>query len=223
MGIRHLDSMQGSRVPETLMAIRLTIRDRRFAADIFARYNTKEGSDYIVSKVALAYLSACLRMFRPRIVVECGAGIGTITDALLSHECGVQHVTSIEHNDFCLGALARNLSHHDPARLTIITDVAELVPTPADMIIGDGSRGRREAYRVARDGSVVFVEGTRSVFRDECLRFLASQGLSVAFTQYGTGALTTLFNSVCRRAAKFACPRIKKGCWIGLVTPPAKC
>jgi predicted O-methyltransferase YrrM len=91
--------------------IRPTRRDRILAREIYNRYKAKPGSEHIATETALVYLSACLREFRPGVVLECGAGIGTITDLVLSHPCRVERVISTEHNEFCLAALARNLQH----------------------------------------------------------------------------------------------------------------
>jgi hypothetical protein len=103
------------------MQIRPTREDRAFAAEIYRRYKAKPGSEHIATEVALIYLSACLRIYRPRTVVEFGAGIGTMTDALLSHPCGVERVISTEHDKFCLGELAYNLRHHDRSRFQTVT------------------------------------------------------------------------------------------------------
>ena len=96
--------------------IRLIEEDLDFGHRFHAKYAKKEGSDHIASETALSYLSYCVRVYKPRIVLECGAGIGMITDALLSHDCKVEKVVAVEDNDFCLRALKKNLLHHDSSR-----------------------------------------------------------------------------------------------------------
>jgi predicted O-methyltransferase YrrM len=122
------------------MRVRPNRSDWRFADELFRRYQAKPGSEQIASRAALAYLSACLRLYRPSTVIECGAGIGTITDALLRHESGPRRLVSFENNEFCLGELARNIAHHDRSRLTIVAGVGPSPITDADMIIGDDHR-----------------------------------------------------------------------------------
>jgi spermidine synthase len=198
------------------MHIRPNRRDRKFAGEIFRRYKAKDGSAHIASAVSLAHLSACLREFRPRRVLECGAGIGTITDALLSHESHVERVVSFEWNAFCLRTLASNLAHHDRSRLAIVTDASELPATPADMIVCDGDFG--DVFRAARPGTVIFSDGTRQEFREQCRCALERGGLTVLFGQHGAGRSLKF-----RYWSRFGIPIFRvapkrKGCWIGQVS-----
>jgi hypothetical protein len=149
--------------------------------------------------------------------LECGAGIGTITDALLSHECRVERVIATEHNEFCLNALGINLRHHDPPRLNVIApDKLPSIRADIDMIVGDGSRGRHDVFRMARQGTVVFVEGNRVKFRAELNCSLSDQGLAVQFDQYG--ARNWLLDRLGARLPAPLRPARPKGCWVGRVT-----
>ena len=211
--------------PGPRLDLRSTAEDLAFAREIYARYQAKPGSDHIASCDALTYLSVCLREFSPRTVLECGAGIGTITDALLSHECHVDRVIATEHNAFCLNALGINLRHHDPSRLNVIAP-EELASLRADidMIVGDGSRGRHHVFRMARQGTIVFVEGDRATFRAELRCSLADQGLTVQFHQYGTGEKDSLLYRWGAHLPAPLRPARRKGCWVGRVTvsgPPS--
>jgi predicted O-methyltransferase YrrM len=144
--------------------------DWKFAEHLFARYQAKEGSRNAARPVSLAHLAACLRTFRPRTVLEMGAGIGTITDALLSHHSGIRRIVAFEHNAFCLAAITQNIDTRDP-RLTIVARREELPAiTDIDMLVADGNYGRAEAYDAVRLGTVFFVEGNRKPFRDDAVR-----------------------------------------------------
>jgi protein-L-isoaspartate O-methyltransferase len=199
--------------------------DWTFAEDLFARYQAKEGSRNAARPVSLAHLAACLRTFRPRTVLEMGAGIGTMTDALLSHHSGIRRIVAFEHNDFCLAALARNIDARD-SRLTIVARREELpaVITDADMLVADGNYGRAEAYDALRLGTVIFVEGNRKPFRDECCQALQRRGLTVTFREHGARyglKISTKFRR--KHASRLWLPVIKrfrrtKGCWIGQVS-----
>jgi precorrin-6B methylase 2 len=214
------------------MQIRPSLRDRWFARRLHARYSAKPGSEHIASRVALAYLSACLRVYRPRTVIECGAGIGTITDALLSHWSGVERVVSIERNDFCLGELAKNLRRTD--RLTLITQAANLslLTNSADMIVADGQYGTEEAFRTARPGTIIFAEGNRRNLRADCQALLAARNLAVTFNELGVSYVhhRKLRRSRVRRVRGLvpiwklitSTKRLSKGCWIGVVSEHAQ-
>src|SRR5262245_2001014 len=199
--------------------LRPSKEDITFARQIYQCYKAKPGSDHIASCDALTYLSACLREFCPRTVLECGAGIGTITDALLSHTCRVDRVIATEHNAFCLNALGINLRHHDPARLDVIApDKLPSLAADIDMIIGDGSRGRHDVYRKARRGTIIFVEGNRSTFRTELYGSLSDQGLTVHFDQFGPGDHHSLLYRLGQHLPAPLRPAKRKGCWVGRVT-----
>lgn len=204
--------------------ITLTREDRRFAAKVFARYKSKVGSEHIASKVALAYLTACLRQFKPKVAVECGAGIGTMTDALLTHPCGLAHVFALEPNAFCRSALAENLSHHDASRITVIGKDKNLkgIEFPSiDFLVADGGFARKRLYEMVKEGSVVFVEGSRGVFRTEMQQTLRERGLAIEFVEYGYHI--PLLSRLPRRWQQRLPSRIRpkkqriKGCWVGQV------
>src|SRR5258708_24469779 len=97
-----------------------SIEDCQFAKEIYDLFSKKPGSEHIASEVSLQYLAACLRLFKPSKVLEMGAGIGTITQAVLSHPCAVRELVSTETNPFCLKVLRENLRDDSP-RLTLVT------------------------------------------------------------------------------------------------------
>lgn len=80
----------------------INANDKRFASEVHSRFSSKSGSERIATKFALAHLSAVLNKYKPMDVIEYGAGIGTVTYALLSHPVGIKKLTTTEQNDFCL-------------------------------------------------------------------------------------------------------------------------
>ena len=84
------------------------------------------GSEHIASEASRQYLAACLRLFKPAKVLEMGAGIGTITETVLSHPCGVSELLSTEANPFCLKSLRESLRDFEAGRLTEFPPVLAL-------------------------------------------------------------------------------------------------
>src|SRR5689334_12958041 len=84
------------------LRIEIDEADRTFGKSVHAEFKRHPGAEHIASQIALAYLSACLRSFRPRKVLELGAGIGTITYALLKHPCELEHVVATESDAHCI-------------------------------------------------------------------------------------------------------------------------
>jgi hypothetical protein len=197
------------------LRIRPNRSDKKFAEAIFARYAAKEGSGHIATATSLAHLAACLRVFRPRSVLEIGAGIGTITDALLSHPSGVEHVVAIEQNDFCLRALAGNLRHHDAARFLVVSDPRQIPEQSFAMIIGDGHFAGFDVFAAARAGTIVFADGRRQEFRQECERQLRIRNLGISFTRHGAGRRLKLRYWSRIGLPVFKVAPVRKGCWIG--------
>jgi hypothetical protein len=117
--------------------------DRALAGSIHREFKAKTGSDHIASEDALAHVLACVREYRPAIAVECGAGIGTITSALL--QGGTQWVIAYEHDNFCRSALLQL----DNKRVTVVNgDICS--GAQADLIVIDGKCGLDVAHRYAK-------------------------------------------------------------------------
>lgn len=209
------------------MNIQLNPFDLEFAAWIHGRYRTKPGAEHIASLAALAYLSATLRTFRPQNALELGAGIGTMTDAILLHPLCPEMLWTIEQNEFCRGQLALNLSHHDkPSRFNyaVIETPAQLVSHRLagriDLLIGDGGFGITQEIETLHARSVVFAEGIRRDFREMVDKNLP-RGCTIAFEEFGVthswgfGALPFLWRYTALKAWPTRLRR--KGCWIGQV------
>ena len=143
--------------------------DRSYAEWVHKGYLHKPGSEKIASIPALTYLSACLRTFKPKSILELGAGIGTMTDFILTHPFRPSTFWTVEQNDFCQNALKVNLAHHNPDRYTVLTTLKELAAADiggnVDLYVGDGGFYVPEEMRGAHSGTVFFAEGDRRKLR----------------------------------------------------------
>ena len=197
-----------------------SIEDCQFAKEIYELFSRKPGSEHIASEVSLQYLTACLRVFKPSRVLELGAGIGTITETVLSHPCAVSELVSTETDPYCLSVLRNNLRGPGLQRLTVVTTPSELsqLKFVADMIIGDGGFYSSEELSTARVGTVFFSEGRRGKLRDAFSRELSAKGWTIAFENYGS---FWKWGMKPKNLFGFSLPlpryRKGKGCWIGVV------
>jgi len=203
-----------------MLALELIDDDRAFARKIHQRFLQKPGSAHIASETSLQYIAACLRVLQPAHVLELGAGIGTVTEAVLTHAFQVRKLVSTETDDFCLKALQENLSNPNDARWTVVTDPSQLAALrfQADLIIGDGGFYSNEEMRAAHAGTVFLAEGNRSKLRGLFSKALAGTAQAVVFRQFGA---SRKFAVVKHDVLGFSIPLIrrvkKKGCWIGQV------
>jgi precorrin-6B methylase 2 len=197
-----------------------TGEDCDFAHVIYECFRKKPGAEHIASEVALRYLSACLRLYRPQTVLELGAGIGTITAALLRHSCGVRRVVATETDAFCLTELKSNLSADEQARLAVVRTKDELrdLHFTAAAIVGDGGFYSTEEMNTAMMGTLFFVEGERRKLRDIFQKQMAAKGWGINFQKYGNSRTLEMGRRKLL-GISVKLPRFKKnkGCWIGRV------
>ena len=203
-------------------SISVSIEDCLYAKEIYELFSRKPGSEHIASEVSLQYLTACLRLFKPSRVLELGAGIGTITETVLSHPCAVSELVSTETDPYCLSVLRNNLRGPGLQRLTVVTTPSELsqLKFVADMIIGDGGFYSSEELSTARVGTIFFTEGRREKLRNAFTKELTAEGRTITFINYGS--VWKWENGFRRRLGRTAfLPRFRKtkGCWIGVVCP----
>lgn len=175
---------------------------------------------------ALAHLSALLAAVKPRSAIEFGAGIGTLTYAILAHPCKVATVTTSEDNDFCLGQLERNIPDAFKSRLTVITGMDQLAsaPAPVDLVAFDGGFYDPGEVRFLAAGSVCFIEGARASTRRIVEAKLAERGLACDLENHFQGYRYFAFDhwrdrDTNKHNFRFRWRKKIKGCWIGRVSP----
>ena len=197
-----------------------SVWDFEFGKWFYEKYKKMPGSQHIATDRALAYLSACLTIFKPKTVLELGSGIGTMTDAMLMHPYRPNLLYAIEQNNFCQNALRSNLSHHDRSCWQLITTIEELsaanITEKIDMYVGDGGFYLAEEMAGAHLGTVFFAEGDRKRLRSIFADNLHAEW-HVEWQEFGESHKWAL-----RRIWRLhlPCPkRVRlKGCWIGQVT-----
>lgn len=134
------------------------------ARTIYERFRAFPGSDWIAKPEPIAGVIRHIARARPRAILEVGAGIGTLTHAIVATLRAVSHparVVSIEHDAFCLAALDEHLGQ-ELAQVDVAPDSSKLAPGAFDFVIVDGGTLERGGYAelVATRG-VVLVEGGR--------------------------------------------------------------
>ena len=166
-----------------------TDEDKHFAQKIFTDYRKKPGSDYIASEFALANLSALLNKIKPTSVIEYGAGIGTMTHALLAHPVGIEKVLATETNAFCLEQLAKNIPAEYKNKLHLISnlDDLEILRRRCDLVIFDGGTVSPDEIAFLGEGSYCFIEGGRAKTIARVNAQLEKSGLICHFTTVGAG------------------------------------
>jgi len=100
--------------------------------------------------------------YQPARILEIGAGIGTLTAAILATAPVDASIVSVEDNDFCLSALRANLGDQFN-RILVVSSVAD-VSGQFDLVIVDGHQIMDVTKLVAPSG-FVFVEGDRPLQR----------------------------------------------------------
>ncbi len=208
------------------MEIVPTAEDERFAREVYERFRAKPGSARIASAFALAHLAALLRERRPRSALEIGAGIGTVTWALLAHPVGVERVVATEDVPFCLEQLDRNLTQEMKNRLHLVTEPRTFasVQGPFDLLIIDGVWDWEAVAARLREGSACFVEGQRKRERADLREALRRRNLDCVFVPYRRGfRIQFSWEWPTSGGVLRVRPRIRlsrrplKGCWIGEV------
>jgi hypothetical protein len=177
----------------------------------------------IANITALAYLAACLRIVKPRRILELGAGIGTMTTLMLEHPSDVEQIITTEDNDFCLNALEENLPEKERHRLKIVTSLDELTALDGtfDLAICDGGFDREEQFRGIGPGCMSMFEGGRAAHRRLFGRFLARFGWRYQPENHSSPGLTIKLLPMRWKLFGVPMPLIKirrrKGCWLGWV------
>ena len=138
-------------------------------SQIYNHFKQRPGSQHIATANAVDGLIKWLDRKKPQRILEIGAGIGTMTHAILNYvenhakDLNDPVFTSVEDNDFCLEQLEKNLGQRlDKVRL--VNDLSDVQHSSEqfDFLIVDGGKPEdgRFASLVAERG-VVFIEANR--------------------------------------------------------------
>ncbi len=198
--------------------------DWEFARAVRARFEGKPGAERIATEFAIAHLSALLSDRSPKTVLEFGAGIGTLTYALLNHPSGVEKLVSTESNAFCLEQLEINIPDGMKPRCQVVTDLEDLLEEPGtfDLVVFDGGFYDSREIQFMDKGSVCFIEGARRKTRQSVIEELERRGLSCRLDNHHRGYRYFALNRIKQYESgkskwKFRWRKQRKGCWIGQV------
>ena len=198
--------------------------DWDLAREVHDEFAQKPGATHIATEFALAHLSALVRAVRPTKVLEFGAGIGTISQLLLSHPNTIETVNSTESNRFCIEALTAKFCDHFPQHFELITDpeLLDLERQYFDLVVIDGLLEPGQFDALQRD-SFCFVEGSRKSTRKTITKELQRRNLTITFENYNRGVRyfdwsMQFPDGRARKSPKFKFRKILKGCWVGKVS-----
>lgn len=144
------------------------------AASVYRHFKSLPGSDHIAKPVNLSAIIEICKKEKPTRVLELGGGIGAISYAVLAHSDAF--IDIYENNDFCIGALQKNLKEFE-GRFSIIPDYKTLPPARRyDFFVVDGgtSGTKDDEYKMMVHNFIrhleslkfVYIEGRRGLQRD---------------------------------------------------------
>lgn len=207
------------------MDLQLEDGDHAFAEKYHSIYAKKPGAEHIASKFALAYLGAILRVTKPASVIEFGAGIGTMTHAILAHPDKVEKLVTTETNQFCLDQLALNIPNDHKNRMFLIDDLEQLkkIEGKFDLMVFDGASATASQIAFLKEGAICFIEGERKKTVKTVKKLLRAHGLTCEFKNYDQGyRYFTLYKKdkakIGEKRWKFKFRRYIKGFNVGHVT-----
>ncbi len=208
------------------MIVKPSEADWEFAESVHARFAVRPGSQHIATEFSLAHLSALLKASRPKTILEFGAGIGTLTYALLTHPADVAEIVSTECDAYCLEQLELNIPADLKPRNRVVTDMDVLLQEPVtyDLVVFDGGfYDSRETLFMDKD-SFCFIEGSRQATRDSVAEQLRKRGLACHLDNHHQGYRYFSFGRAKKsgsgkRKLNFQWRRSLAGCWIGQVEP----
>jgi len=164
------------------------------ADEIYRQFNNKGGSEQIASLFAIRLLLRLVDIYQVSSVLELGAGIGTLTSAILAGTNA--SVTAYENSTYCIGELKENTKNY--RTFDLITGYEELTNSQAEMLIVDINTSIFNIKKLVQESNfkVIFIEGHQlaqrvnvisGIRRDQKLRYLdfrdrnCSKGAGVFF------------------------------------------
>lgn len=119
-----------------------------------------EGNHHIASEYAILKLQKLITQFEVKNVLEVGLGIGAIAGSLLTANPQLNY-TGTEQNEFCLGALRKNLGENY-IKLKVYSKLDELPQEKFDLIIIDGKDpNAKKIKQLVSSLCIITVEGDR--------------------------------------------------------------
>ena len=205
-----------------MLSLLVTREDWALARQVHSRFAAQVGSEHIASTLSLAHIAAITRQFPIRSVVEFGSGIGTITSVLLARLPRETRIVCTEHKEWCRQQFEQNIPASERSRIELLPDKGPAITESFDFVVLDGPISAGSAF--AREGSIVFVEGTRDATRQPMGQDLKRRGLICPMTFYSAGR-TVKVKWQRLRWRRFVGPRIwprfivkAKTCSIGIIT-----
>ena len=135
------------------------------AAEIHRHFSKLPGSERIATEHAIAGLIQWLDRKKPKVVLEIGAGIGTLTYAVLRTVETFPHSTQMvtfEDNAFCIEQMRNNLREFE-GRYQHIDQLDQLNSAleSCDFLLIDGGNLDEAFFEKLAPGGTIFVEGLR--------------------------------------------------------------
>lgn len=128
-------------------------------SEIHAKFKALPGSREIASEFACTHLAKWLERRRPKVVVELGSGIGTLSAVILEHVSPYASVWGIEPNAWCRQQWRQNLGKAGER----VVLCGATVPTThrVEFLVLDGGDQRSAYYQNLARRAVIVVEGGR--------------------------------------------------------------
>jgi hypothetical protein len=196
------------------MVVKPGPEDWDLAREVHSLFAAKIGATHIATMFALAHLSALLRQRPSASVLEFGSGIGTITYLLLRRLPRDVRVVCAERNEWCRQQFEANIPRSERDRVNLIPEGRPDLQEAFDLVVIDGPVSHGAAF--AREGTLIFVEGTREKTWSSVEADLAALGLACLLTHYPAEGFGIRWR---RSRFGITLPRLEKakGCAIGEV------
>ena len=159
--------------------------DMSLAKTIHRQFKRKPGSGRIASQVSLYHLSRLISLRKPKVVLEVGSGIGTVSQLVLAHPAKVQALLSIEQEPFCRASLSKNLTVQEWQKWVLFHSLSELPKNLRfDLIIFDGNQYDPSIFQFMGAETAIFVEGKRLQTREELTANCRQIGLDLHLQEH---------------------------------------